>query len=107
MLFISRSVNHDNIYHMPGTVNSFYLSISPNLTFLKPQYFAQLVESSSTNNFIYSLKQCGIGTSSSCFTYDELAGATNGFSANNLLGEGGFGCVYEEVLADGTEIAVK
>ncbi|KAI4320334.1 hypothetical protein MLD38_033830 [Melastoma candidum] len=34
---------------------------------------------------------------SSWFSYEELANATNGFSARNVLGEGGFGCVYKEV----------
>lgn len=33
--------------------------------------------------------------------------ATNGFSAENLLGEGGFGSVYKGCLPDGREIAVK
>ncbi|WOK92533.1 hypothetical protein Cni_G01224 [Canna indica] len=33
--------------------------------------------------------------------------ATNNFSSQNKLGEGGFGPVYKGVLSDGTEIAVK
>ncbi|KAL6848314.1 hypothetical protein ACP4OV_022442 [Aristida adscensionis] len=41
------------------------------------------------------------------FTYEELYRITNGFSAQNLLGEGGFGSVYKGCLADGREIAVK
>jgi serine/threonine protein kinase len=40
------------------------------------------------------------------FTYEELYQVTNGFSAQNLLGEGGFGSVYKGCLADG-EFAVK
>lgn len=43
----------------------------------------------------------------SWFSFDELAQVTNGFSQKNLLGEGGFGCVYKGVLADGREVAVK
>ncbi|KAL2495852.1 Protein ENHANCED DOWNY MILDEW 2 [Forsythia ovata] len=88
-------------------VNSFYFSVSPDSSFLRPQYSAQLVESASTNNFIYLQEHGGIGTSRSWFTYDELAGATNGFSANNLLGEGGVDCVFKGILADGREVDVK
>jgi Protein tyrosine and serine/threonine kinase len=41
------------------------------------------------------------------FTYEELHEITNGFLANNVLGEGGFGCVYKGQLQDGREVAVK
>ncbi|XAR71341.1 Non-specific serine/threonine protein kinase [Bertholletia excelsa] len=48
-----------------------------------------------------------VGYSWSLFTYEELAAATDGFSAENLLGEGGFGGVYKGHLPDGREVAVK
>uniref|UniRef100_A0A2N9F471 Receptor-like serine/threonine-protein kinase n=1 Tax=Fagus sylvatica TaxID=28930 RepID=A0A2N9F471_FAGSY len=41
------------------------------------------------------------------FSLTTLANATNNFSSNNKLGEGGFGPVYKGILVDGQEIAVK
>ncbi|KAM7269057.1 hypothetical protein ACFE04_024554 [Oxalis oulophora] len=41
------------------------------------------------------------------FTYEELAEMTGGFSRANILGEGGFGCVYKGTLPTGKIVAVK
>ncbi|GAB4831768.1 Proline-rich receptor-like protein kinase perk8 [Ancistrocladus abbreviatus] len=49
----------------------------------------------------------GLGNSKQWFTYEELSAATNGFSSQNILGAGGFGCVYKGFLTDGREVAVK
>ncbi|XP_059628718.1 inactive protein kinase SELMODRAFT_444075-like [Cornus florida] len=41
------------------------------------------------------------------FSYEEIEKATDGFSRNNFLAEGGFGPVYRGVLHDGQVVAVK
>lgn len=48
-----------------------------------------------------------LGNSKSWLTYEELAMATAGFAKSNILGEGGFGCVYKGVLPGGQLVAVK
>uniref|UniRef100_A0A0E0JPL8 non-specific serine/threonine protein kinase n=1 Tax=Oryza punctata TaxID=4537 RepID=A0A0E0JPL8_ORYPU len=41
------------------------------------------------------------------FSFSQIANSTNNFSAQNKLGEGGFGPVYKGSLLDGQDIAVK
>ncbi|KAF5949541.1 hypothetical protein HYC85_011534 [Camellia sinensis] len=41
------------------------------------------------------------------FTLRDLQLATNRFSPENVLGEGGYGVVYKGILVNGTEVAVK
>nr|GMC53784.1 G-type lectin S-receptor-like serine/threonine-protein kinase At4g27290 [Ipomoea batatas] len=41
------------------------------------------------------------------FTLETVVSATNNFSSDNFIGEGGFGPVYKGKLPTGTEIAVK
>lgn len=48
-----------------------------------------------------------IPSSKSFFTYEELMEITQGFSRQNIIGEGGFGCVYKGWLPDGKLVAVK
>lgn len=69
----------------------------------RPQNSAHLAGSGSGSYFMHSPD----ANSKSWFTYEELSNATQGFSAQKLLGEGGFGCVYKGLLVDGREVAVK
>ncbi|XVF39190.1 hypothetical protein PTKIN_Ptkin01aG0015600 [Pterospermum kingtungense] len=55
---------------------------------------------------------CGMKTElyiqdSMTFTYSEIQQATNDFSKENLLGEGGYGHVYKGKFKDGQHIAAK
>ncbi|KAJ9689579.1 hypothetical protein PVL29_014984 [Vitis rotundifolia] len=49
----------------------------------------------------------GVNSPWRIFSYKELYTATNGFSEENKLGEGGFGSVYWGKTTDGLQIAVK
>ncbi|XP_027914071.1 proline-rich receptor-like protein kinase PERK9 isoform X2 [Vigna unguiculata] len=92
-------------YVMPSTLAS---SPESDSSFFKTHSSAPLVQSGSGSDVVYTPSDPGgLGHSRSWFSYEELIKATNGFSSQNLLGEGGFGCVYKGHLPDGREIAVK
>ncbi|RDY09693.1 putative serine/threonine-protein kinase, partial [Mucuna pruriens] len=41
------------------------------------------------------------------YTLRELEDSTNGFSPDNVIGEGGYGIVYHGLLSDNTHVAIK
>ncbi|KAL0701371.1 hypothetical protein Bca4012_057493 [Brassica carinata] len=55
----------------------------------------------------YAPDSAVMGSAQTHFTYEELMDITEGFAQRNILGEGGFGCVYKGKLQDGKLVAVK
>ncbi|KAJ1276248.1 hypothetical protein BS78_05G200200 [Paspalum vaginatum] len=51
----------------------------------------------------FSVKADGVR----CFTFEEMAAATNDFNISVQIGQGGYGKVYKGNLADGTAVAIK
>ncbi|CAD6236876.1 unnamed protein product [Miscanthus lutarioriparius] len=78
--------------------DGFYLR-SPGYPFMR--------YSTGSHGFPYSPADSGIGYSHMLFTPENLAAITDDFAEENLLGEGGFGCVFKGILPDGRTVAVK
>ncbi|KAJ0256246.1 Proline-rich receptor-like protein kinase PERK9 [Hirschfeldia incana] len=82
-------------------------SSRPDAAFFRTQSSAPIVSEKRSGSYFSQSQSGGLGNSRALFSYQDLVKATNGFSQENLLGEGGFGCVYKGILPDGRVVAVK
>ncbi|XP_023729325.1 G-type lectin S-receptor-like serine/threonine-protein kinase At1g67520 [Lactuca sativa] len=73
----------------------------------RDEYFVELTTSESFKD-VHRLEPDGVkGNDLLLFSFSSIMAATNDFSVENKLGQGGFGPVYKGKLSDGREIAVK
>lgn len=82
-------------------------SLTSDAFFISPGYHPVRLFSAGSHGYPYSPADSAIGYSRMLFTPENLAEFTNGFAEQNLLGEGGFGCVYKGILPDNRLVAVK
>ncbi|KAK9683259.1 hypothetical protein RND81_10G127000 [Saponaria officinalis] len=94
---------YNSVYVLPSPQNSSQIS-GP--SFMKTNSTTNIGGGGGGGEYMGS-DTSGLGSSKSWFSYEELTTATNGFASQNILGAGGFGCVYKGLLQDGREIAVK
>lgn len=109
-LGMSKSSDHDNmsqcssVYHQERACSSQSGEEGSSGTVRKqPLSYAGLVTASPLIG-LPEISHLGWGH---WFTLRDLEFATNRFSAENVLGEGGYGVVYKGRLINGSEVAVK
>ncbi|GKB55862.1 G-type lectin S-receptor-like serine/threonine-protein kinase, partial [Tanacetum coccineum] len=73
----------------------------------RDEYFVELTASESFKDVHNLESSSGKGNDLLIFSFASIMAATNDFSPENKLGEGGFGPVYKGHLNDGQEIAIK
>ncbi|WOG96043.1 hypothetical protein DCAR_0415373 [Daucus carota subsp. sativus] len=79
---------------------------------MKQRKHSQLREKFFEQNGGFLLRQQSISEGGSIestkhFTYEELKKATNNYAADRIVGQGGYGIVYEGILPDQRVVAVK
>nr|XP_043628155.1 G-type lectin S-receptor-like serine/threonine-protein kinase At1g67520 [Erigeron canadensis] len=73
----------------------------------RDEYFLELTASESFKDVHQLETEGGKGNDLLLFSFTRIMTATDDFSVENKLGEGGFGPVYKGKLSDGREIAIK
>ncbi|GKC87472.1 G-type lectin S-receptor-like serine/threonine-protein kinase, partial [Tanacetum coccineum] len=73
----------------------------------RDEYFLELTASDSFKDVHQLENNGGEGNDLLIFSVASIMAATNDFSNENKLGQGGFGPVYKGKLSDGREVAIK
>ncbi|GKF73594.1 G-type lectin S-receptor-like serine/threonine-protein kinase, partial [Tanacetum coccineum] len=73
----------------------------------RDEYFLELTASESFKDVHQLEGDGGNGNDLLVFSVASIMAATNDFSDENKLGQGGFGPVYKGKLSDGREVAIK
>ncbi|KAL3573246.1 hypothetical protein D5086_027150 [Populus alba] len=68
-------------------------------------FLSSSIASSTPMSLMSNMASCMLSVKT--FTFTELEKATDKFSSKRILGEGGFGRVFDGSMEDGTEVAVK
>ncbi|KAL9347328.1 hypothetical protein Peur_058694 [Populus x canadensis] len=68
-------------------------------------FLSSSIASSTPMSLMSNMATCMLSVKT--FTFAELEKATDKFSSKRILGEGGFGRVFDGSMEDGTEVAVK
>ncbi|XP_073260628.1 G-type lectin S-receptor-like serine/threonine-protein kinase At1g67520 [Populus alba] len=74
---------------------------------LREKYLFELLKMDASNDTLELENDGNKGHNLKLYSAATIMAATNSFSAENKLGQGGFGPVYKGTLPDGREIAVK
>ncbi|KAG6516351.1 proline-rich receptor-like protein kinase PERK9 [Zingiber officinale] len=98
-------ISHGGDIAAAPSVSTLISEIYPHVR--SPQYPPVRHGSEGSSGIPFSQSESGLGHTKLWFTLDELSMITDNFSPQNLLGEGGSGCVYKGYLMDGREVAVK
>ncbi|XP_027346905.1 proline-rich receptor-like protein kinase PERK12 [Abrus precatorius] len=108
-----RKKSKGDAYGAPYLPPNFYVS-GADWRHYEQQPFPQFSPANNYGNANVSTKHVGAPLDSVqpksaqiVFTYDKVMEITNAFSSQNVIGEGGFGCVYKGLLPDGKAVAVK
>ncbi|KAG0626060.1 hypothetical protein M758_2G099800 [Ceratodon purpureus] len=117
LIFLRRSFNKKSPPSVVGPLNAYFNSRPEGVQLIQLRmnaYFSSMSEGSllsgsmaSSTTISYGSSLANYAATTKTFSLAELERATDNFRPDNIVGEGGFGRVYQGVLDSGIEVAVK